>query len=456
MDAASPVFENLSERLVIPNRETLQTGFRISPNCVVRNPSGTGFGGGAVAVEVLDARPDDQIRLSPQFGIEIDGAKVTFHGRFIGSILASAESSIGVNIRFEPRVYYDAASALIAAIEFSNATSLAGGTRTIALRVTNAEGRTVGAQIILDLPMAYATGPSVAPEIPVQRVLESKKSGITRKMSQICILMARMRSGTTAFRDILATHPRVFSLGEIFHNHMLDNRLYFHNYFLQSVKQDPALSLPSEENRYKLFSDYISYIKSDLGLTEEDGRVLVLGINYNSLHSLNSYWQHPFTAPFLFQVLRRLKISIIHMRRENLLRTLVSEHRARRSGIWHRNSDSEQQPMSIELNLQTLLAELEERHFEIGFIEKCLTKYPNILNLTYEETFGPNNVISHDVLARCAEFLDVGNGFSTVTGFRPTAPPTLREAISNYEDVARLLSETQFAIYLDEAEARND
>lgn len=235
---------------------------------------------------------------------------------------------------------------------------------------------------------------------------------------------------------------------------MIEDRHYFYNYFLQSVQRDPRLSLPSEENRFKIFSEYVSCLKSEFGPAEGDRRVLVLGVNYNSLHCLNSYWQHPFSPPYIFKALRQLDVSIIHLRRDNLLRTLVSEYRARRSNIWHRRGDSEQhatqRTAAIELNLRTLLAELEERHFEIAFMQKCLDRYPRVLNLTYEQVFCPNNEISGATLERCAEFFQVENDFQTRTDYRPTGSPTLREAVSNYEELRQLLSGTRFARFLDD------
>lgn len=454
MKSTFPKFETLTTRVAIPDREALRNGVPIGHGCVVRNPGGTGFGGGAVEAEVLDAHPGDQLRLSTQTGLEIDGSKVKLNGRFIGSILRPTKSPIGVHIGFEPNVYYEAASALIAGIEFLNNTSPQEGARTIELRVRDAEGRTAREQIVLDLPIAPTTGPAlIVPESPLQRGL-GEVSQMPRRRTQICVLMARMRSGTTALRAALSTHSKVYSLGEIFHNDMIEDRHYFYNYFLQSVQRDPRLSLPSEENRFKIFSEYVSCLKSEFGPAEGDRRVLVLGVNYNSLHCLNSYWQHPFSPPYIFKALRQLDVSIIHLRRDNLLRTLVSEYRARRSNIWHRRGDSEQhatqRTAAIELNLRTLLAELEERHFEIAFMQKCLDRYPRVLNLTYEQVFCPNNEISGATLERCAEFFQVENDFQTRTDYRPTGSPTLREAVSNYEELRQLLSGTRFARFLDD------
>lgn len=446
MNPAPPSFE-LSLTHFAVGLATAAAGVQICRDCVVRNPNGTGFGGGAVEAEIVDAQPGDELRLAQGGDIESDGASVRHRGRVIGSHIRSHALPYVFAVRLEPNTYYDSVSTLLRALEFVTTTIEPGGRR-FEIRVTSAEGLTARAEVALDLAAATETklcDPSTSVRQPVEGVRRSVREG------GICALIARMRSGTTAFRQVLSTHPKVSALGEIFHNDSIEDRNYFYNYYLKAVQSDPTLALPSEQSRLRVFTEYLDYLRENLGLADGSGRILIVGINYNSLHSLNSYWQHPFSPPYIFQALRKSGISVIHMRRENLLRTLVSERRARLSGVWHLRSSGEQPTTAIELNTRTLLLELEERQFEIDFMEKCLYRYPRVLHLTYEESFQSDNTINNSVLERCAEFLGLQNEFNAATPFRPTAPPTLREAISNYEDVAQLLSGTRFAEYLHEA-----
>jgi hypothetical protein len=455
MKSTSPEIARLATTVVVPNAEALRSGVPIGARCVVRNPDRTGFGHGVVEAEIIAPHPGDELRLSPANGLVIDGSAITYHGRPAGAIVEASGSDPVLRVELAANVYYDAASAIINAIEFRTEAASDDDARAIELRVTDAERRTARARIELKTPsLADSDSGAAGDDVAARR--EAPRPRVAVEASpEICVLVARMRSGTTAFRSVLSSHPKIRTLGEVFHNDYLNDRRYFYNFYLHAAQQDPTLCLPSGENRVRVFSDYVSFLKSDLGLTDDGDRVLVMGINYNSLHALNTYWQHPFSPPHIFHVLRRLNISIIHLRRENLLRTLISEHRARRLGIWHRRADGETSPSpepspAIELDPRSLLAELEERDLEISFMQKCLSAYPRVLDLTYEQTFQPDNQLSAEVLQQCADFLGVENRFDTYSKFQPTAPPTLREAVSNYDELRKLIDGSRFEHLLDE------
>ena len=258
-----------------------------------------------------------------------------------------------------------------------------------------------------------------------------------------------MRSGTTAFRQALASNRKIASLGEIFHSNFENDAFSFHKFYLSQVQGNPELALPSPENRETLFLGFLDYLNTRLKLADKPDRVLLLGVNYNSIHSLNYYWQNPCSPPHMLSLFRKMGIGVIHIRRLNILETLVSEARARKSGIWHMKAGAEQPPVPVELNTRTLLAELEERTLEIRLLRQWLAP-GKVLELTYEEIFEPDNRLSQAVLGKCAAFLGVPPQFEASVNYRRTGFSDLRQAISNYGAVAELLSGTAFARFLGE------
>lgn len=266
-------------------------------------------------------------------------------------------------------------------------------------------------------------------------------------MAKMAVVIARMRSGTTAFRQVLASNPRISGLGEVFHSNFEDDKFAYYNYFLREVAADPNISLPSPENIEKLLTGYFDYLNGILNLADKGDRVLLMGINYNSLHSLNYFWQNPFSPPHMFALFRKLGTKVLHLRRVNMLETLVSELRARRSGVWHLKTEAEEAPPAVEVNTRTLIADLEERTQEMLLMRRWLAA-GKVLELTYEETFLPDNTVAPQVLEKCAAFLDVADEFDALVAYRRTRPPSLRHAIANYDAVADLLSGTEFAGFL--------
>src|SRR6187551_1816800 len=149
------------------------------------------------------------------------------------------------------------------------------------------------------------------------------------------ILLARPRSGTVALREIVADNPGVFMIGEIFHNKFVDKPVYYYNYYLQQITETPALALPSAENQTLLFSNYIKHATSKLMQAGRARDWLLFGINYNSLHSMNTYWQNIYDVPFVIQIIRKNGYHVVHLIRRNIVATAVSEMRAKITGVWH-------------------------------------------------------------------------------------------------------------------------
>jgi hypothetical protein len=256
-----------------------------------------------------------------------------------------------------------------------------------------------------------------------------------------------MRSGTTAFREVLASNPQISTLGEVFHSDFEDSPFTFYKYFQKKTGVHSDLALPSLANREELLRGYFDHLNTILGIKEQNDRVLLLGVNYNSLHSLNYFWQNPLSPPHMVALFHKLGNPVIHIRRINILETLVSEARARRSGVWHIKAEAEQPPTAVWLNTGTLLAELEERAQEIRLVRRWLSS-GKVLELTYEEAFQPDNTVSRSVLQRCAAFLGTVDEFSAAVEYRRTRPTSLRRAISNYEAVTKRLAGTDFVKFL--------
>jgi hypothetical protein len=257
-----------------------------------------------------------------------------------------------------------------------------------------------------------------------------------------------MRSGTTALREVLATNPHIVPMGEVFHSEHLNDE-NFHHYYKKRIGMNPDLALPSEENRRILFRDFITHLRDSLGLRENDGKVLVVSINYNSLHSLNNYWQNILAEPYLLSFVKTWNFGVIHLIRQNVLCTLLSEMRARASGVWHIKSEGDRAAVTVEINTDTLLCELEERQAEIALVRRWLGGYPYLLELTYEQTFKSGDLINDAVLGQCAAFFGVPCSFAAAVPFRRTSLPSLHQEVSNHEAVARILSASPFARLLD-------
>src|SRR5579862_328478 len=149
------------------------------------------------------------------------------------------------------------------------------------------------------------------------------------------MLIARPRSGTTAFRLIVSRHRLITTAGEIFHGDYTDHPDRFYNYYLAAITREPKLALPASDHRITLFEGYVDQLCGRLQSRYPDREWVFLGINYNSLHSMNTYWQNIYEPPYLMQMLQWKGYPVVHIIRRNILAAAISEARAKATGVWH-------------------------------------------------------------------------------------------------------------------------
>jgi hypothetical protein len=260
------------------------------------------------------------------------------------------------------------------------------------------------------------------------------------------ILIARPRSGTTALRGMVARHRDMIALGEIFHDNSLNDPNYYFNYYLASVTKDPSLALPSPDNRITLFGGYIDWVTKKL---EEQGpkEWVFLGVNYNSLHCVNQYWQNFYEEPYLLNIVKWRSYHVVHIIRRNIVEAAISEMRAKLSGVWHikanedRPSDADKK---IALDPKAFLRQLRARKLEIDLVEAAFDGYYRCLTLEYEKFFDDTGTPVTSEVEKLARFLKLDTPIDCVTDYRRTRNVHLRDAIENYDEVAAALSGTEF------------
>jgi len=269
----------------------------------------------------------------------------------------------------------------------------------------------------------------------------------------VVFLIARPRSGTTALRDMLLQAPSAAILPEIFHNDYLDNENFFFNYYLKQISKDIKLALPSAENREKLLLDYLEFLVRRYSKGKHKKKVLSLTVNYNSLHCLNTYWQNTYDVPYLIQLIENLDFKVIHLVRENILAALISEERARQSGLWHLRKDgpNDTRPQKIRINTATLENELNERQREIRMLDEFLVRRmpDRRLMVTYESLFPANaNLPSAEVLESIRLFTGIDEVLAPATRFLRTAAKSFSESVENFDDVAETLASTEYSRFI--------
>lgn len=266
-------------------------------------------------------------------------------------------------------------------------------------------------------------------------------------------LIARPRSGTTVLRDLVAQSNLVAVMPEVFHSQYVDTEGFFFNHYRKLVRDNPDLAMPSDENRRAVFDDYVNTLINKFSSISKNKKSLMLTLNYNSLHCLNTFWQNIYDVPNLINLIRKGGSRVIHLVRRNVFETLVSEARAKQTGVWHLTGDDSRNALDLEkkkkvrLDVNNLVRELTFREMEIELIGQYLKKHmPNrTLEVIYEDLFPEGaEEASAQELARIGSFLEISEPLQPITKFRKTRS-AYEDTVSNYVDVANALRGTPFA-----------
>src|ERR1700683_208938 len=124
-------------------------------------------------------------------------------------------------------------------------------------------------------------------------------------ISNAVVVVGGVRSGTTVFRQFLATHARLADCGEIFNSGSPGG---FYPFLADLCCADKNAILP--ENLDRAFEQYLEALCARVG-----GKRPIIDIKYEHLPLLHRPWDMPFGMPPLLEFLRKHRLSVIHLRR---------------------------------------------------------------------------------------------------------------------------------------------
>lgn len=246
-------------------------------------------------------------------------------------------------------------------------------------------------------------------------------------------------------RTRLNSHPRIVCHGEV---------------LLPTVPREPSLRGWLAERGYPKYARVVPAVRHSfldwLVASQPEHHVEALGLKlmYDqiSLVPMISYNVPPAGKILhdagLLRWLRDHDVLIIHTLRRNHLKTVVSLARAAHTQEYHRRSGARPAASGaqIALPLRGLKARLNRIDLAERVARDAINEMPTI-EVWYEDYVGSQRV---DVEKRiCAELgQDVPDG-GLHSPLVKVSSDNLREAISNYDEVAALLSGTRFEVFLE-------
>ncbi len=133
-------FENVPEKV-----EFVVSGIRpgtwpLFPGCTVRNPHGTGFGGGGIKVKFAEASPGMLLTIRAIDDIMLDGSDVYVGNRLVGRVLEAPKDQSCIEVSFVEGVYFELASKIVGSLALTCGPVRKTQSSTILVSVTDADG----------------------------------------------------------------------------------------------------------------------------------------------------------------------------------------------------------------------------------------------------------------------------------------------------------------------------
>jgi LPS sulfotransferase NodH len=231
------------------------------------------------------------------------------------------------------------------------------------------------------------------------------------------VLLGHPRSGSTLLFTSLIEHPSLRIYGELFQD--------------DSEARREAYGAP--EVMYRPEMDGATFL--DERVFREDGNPETLAVGFKLFYTQA---REPFARTAWAYLLRQKDIRIVHLVRNEVLRSFASLCEAEASGEWH--VDEGQTPVSsspVRIDPERCLAFLDAWYAHREWVRQAFSKH-EMLELSYERHILPDFQLA---LRDVQSFLGIPPLTLPVVLRRQGTRP-LEERISNYDEIRSLLKHT--------------
>jgi LPS sulfotransferase NodH len=233
------------------------------------------------------------------------------------------------------------------------------------------------------------------------------------------VMIGSERTGTNLLSGLLDSHPDCTVGNEIF------------NQFYEDPKEIPW-DIFNEEERIQLkkirSENAIEFVDSLYDSAFDRGfRVAGFKFMYGHAVDHSDVRDHLLNDP---------DVRIIHVRRRNLLRRLVSERQALMSGVWAQDANTPKLAVPpVQIPINEMIWDFTEKEENLRFYNSVFENRNNVIEVHYEDISTRPQAVAN----RVARFLGLSIKSDMEIRFRKTGAESMRDAVSNHDNLkARL------------------
>ena len=254
----------------------------------------------------------------------------------------------------------------------------------------------------------------------------------------ICFVIGRPRSGTTVFRKMLDTHPRMFDMGEIFNE---SNPNSYFRFLRRRQAQDPDALLPSQS--VDNFLAYVRRCREKSLRKRPDSRVVVLDVKYDQAHLLCVPWWEITSLPRVFSLIREQEWRVIDIHRKDGAGMFVSNRVAIETGIYHSKAitDGSGQRARVHIDPRALIRQLKTTAQAYERVTGHFRGYDKYRKVIYEEMFDDGGLFRPALLDGLSTFFGVDNAFDPVPRLTKMLVDDIFAHVENAEEIRNVLGQ---------------
>ncbi len=245
------------------------------------------------------------------------------------------------------------------------------------------------------------------------------------------VIVGTQRTGTTLIRTSLDSHPDLICSGEVFKG---GRRPYQHpDGYWAFCRASPRNRIRQYVARKRNVTDFLTQLFSRPGAA---------AIGFKLMYS------HSLRYPEVVDFIRQRGLSVIHVIRRNVLKTLISRDVARLTGVYHRTKETtEQGQAAITLDPATLIERLDAVAREERTWQERLDGHAPIMKVSYEDFVNERELETQRLLQFLnLRFVELNSPLQRIS------PTDMRLVIANYDEVATVLRGTPYLQFLEAEE----
>jgi LPS sulfotransferase NodH len=233
------------------------------------------------------------------------------------------------------------------------------------------------------------------------------------------VILSAARTGSTLLRYMLASHPGVFAGGEIFNPVEIKRGIIS---WCELSHEQARINADEKLMRLRE-SDPVCFVHELIKTTEAWGYP-VIGFKWH-------YWLPMPEDPAAQHLFADKSLRVIHLKRRNLLRQIVSFERALKTDQWARMpGEAPFELPPIELPIEKAIFDLASLFYAEHDYERCFSGHP-MLELYYEDLAQDPQAVGRQALA----FLGVNPVAELSVPTEKMGVDSLRFAITNHDEL---------------------